>query len=275
MKATILKGLPWSGKSTYAKTLWCLIISKDILRKQYPDADEKTISSLQKEQIINAKQDIVIDNTHMNPRTLQSTIDICKQEWYEVEVVDMIDKYNKLTYLSECHNRNKWREWEVPWSVIDYMYLMNYWTDGQYYIFDIDWTIAKMDSERRQALDNKDYDTFYWDLVLKDEPIKQAISILKCLYASWACIVLVSWRSNQCYLNTVERLSKNNISYDFLLMRNKWDHRPDYQIKLDIYKNCLSSEECLWVFDDRDSVIWMRRSLGLFTFDVSQWNWNF
>lgn len=276
MLATILKWLPASGKSTLAKTLDRLHISKDIIRKSHQWIKESEVSDIQLKQIQESAKsniDIVIDNTHMNPRTLQSTIDICKNLWYEIKVIDMFE-YNwytdTLTYLSECFERNNKREDKVPWSVLDYMFLMNYGINQDYYIFDIDWTLAKMNPKRREALDNKDYDTFYWPLVLEDEPIHNVINILKYLNTNGKCIILVSWRSNQCYDYTVQRLEKHWIYYYYLLMRNEWDYRTDYKVKSQMYHSCLSDGNCLWVFDDRNSVLGMWRSLWLFTFDVSQ-----
>ena len=219
----------------------------------------------------------------MNKWTLQSTIDYCKKMWYDVEVKDMFvkwfpkERHNPKYYLDECIKRNAQREEPVPESVIDYMYLKNYGINRNYYIFDIDGTIARMCPERREALNNKDYRLFYSDLVLKDEPIEQTINLLHTLNNTWACIILMSWRSNECCKQTVEWLWQNWIPYNHILMRQVWNHNQDSYIKSKLFDECLWRQDykCLWVFDDREQVMSMWRDKWLFVFDVSQWNRDF
>lgn len=282
MLAIIMKGLPWSGKSTWSSQQeWFIIISKDKIRKAYPELNEQLVDELQTKLIEDAKTDIIIDNTHMNKSTLQRTTDLCKKLWYEVEVKDMYDVMkewkNERQYLWVCIERNSEREVPVPECVIDEMYLKNYKLNRNYYIFDIDGTLAKMHPERREAIERKDYIAFYSDLVLKDEPIEQTINLLRTLNNTWACIILMSWRSNQCCSDTAKRLDNNNISYDHLLMRQAWNHNQDSDVKSRLFDECLWRQDakCLWVFDDREQVMKMRRDKWLFVFDVSQGNRDF
>ncbi len=282
MKAILMKGLPASGKSTRAeKQEWYIVISKDKIRKSYPNLSEKDVHKFQIKLITDAKTDIIIDNTHMNKSTLQSTIDLCKSLWYETEVKDMYFwewDFADIDYLYECIKRNKERENSVPESVIHEMYLKNYNMKLNYYIFDIDGTIAKMSPKRKKALEDKDYGLFYSDLVLEDEPIRQTIRVLNFLEDDRnSNIILMSWRSNECCQHTVERLNKYKIPYARLLMRQSWDHRQDAYIKSELYDKCLSQQEgkCLWVFDDREQVMSMWRDKWLFVFDVSQGNRDF
>ena len=287
MLAIVLKGLPWSGKSTRASQQeWYLIISKDIIRKENPSMKEGDVYQTQKDQIMQAAKDgknIIVDNTHMNVKTLNETLSFCTNLWYDTVVKDMIEeieateewKYNE--YHTVCTKRNKERERQVPQSVIDEMYLANYQEKLNYYIFDIDWTLARMNTKRRECLDNKDYDWFYWPLVLEDEPIVETLRVLNFLEDDWnSQIIIVSWRSNACCELTQQWLAKY-CRHRFILMRQSRDHRQDRMVKKDIYEKCLANQpwRCLWVFDDREQVMKMRRDKGLFVFDCSQGNRDF
>lgn len=287
MLAIVMKWLPWSGKSTRASQQeWFLIISKDIIRKENPSMKEGDVYQTQKDQITQAAKDgkdIIVDNTHMNVKTLNETLSFCTNLWYDTVVKDMIEeieateewKYNE--YHTICTKRNKERERKVPQSVIDEMYLANYQEKLNYYIFDIDWTLARMNPKRREALDNKDYDTFYWPLVLEDEPIVETLRVLNHLEDDWSFqIIIVSWRSNACCELTQQWLAKY-CRHRFILMRQSRDNRQDWMVKKDIYEKCLANQpwRCLWVFDDREQVMKMRRDKGLFVFDCSQGNRDF
>lgn len=287
MLAIIMKGLPWSGKSTRAsQQTWYTIISKDMIRKADPLANEELVHTRMLNDIAMSSElwvSIIIDNTHMNKWTLQSTIDLCKKLWYDVKVKDMFvewfqeERHNAKYYLDECIKRNAQREQPVPESVIHNMYLKNYEIKDAYFIFDIDGTLARMHPERREALDRKDYRAFYSDLVLKDEPIEEVQRILYRLYKFWYWIVLMSWRSNECCKQTVERLDKYVFPYDHLLMRQAWNHNQDSYVKSRLFDECLWRQDakCLWVFDDREQVMKMWRDKWLFVFDVSQGNRDF
>lgn len=284
MLAILTKGLPWSGKSTRCekeKEKWFLIISKDIIRKENVWIKEQQVHEIQIAQIKEASvnmQSIIIDNTHMNPKTLKDTMLRCATLWYEVLVKDMWEEFEyELEYLDECHERNLRREEPVPPCVIDEMYLKNYKFWNDYYIFDIDGTLATMNEERRECLRNKDYEWFYWPLVLKDTPIEHTILLLQTLVDTDANVIIMSWRSNESCLLTKQRLADNWIDYDYLLMRQRWDHRQDWMVKKDLYEKCLAHQpwRCLWVFDDREQVMKLRRNKWLFVFDVSQGNRDF
>ena len=283
MLAIIMKWIPWSGKSTYVRDSlqWYTVISKDIIRASWLFKKEDLVRDEEARQIKKSASelsDIVIDNTHMNINTLNSTIKLCQWLWYDVEVKDMCDSWWDcyICYLNESLRRNKNKDACVPSSVIHEMYLSCYPIDRQYYIFDIDWTIAEMNEDRRWYLHNKDYDSFYWKSVLEDKPILPTLNILHDLSSDYN-IVLVSWRSNKSCEYTEQRLNNNDIKHNHILMRNDYDHRPDWIIKKELYQKCLEWQprKCLWVFDDREQVMKMRRDKWLFVFDVSQWNRDF
>ena len=130
MLAIIMKWIPWSGKSTYVRDSlqWYTVISKDIIRASWLFKKEDLVRDEEARQIKKSASelsDIVIDNTHMNINTLNSTIKLCQWLWYDVEVKDMCDSWWDcyICYLNESLRRNKNRDACVPSSVIHEMYL--------------------------------------------------------------------------------------------------------------------------------------------------------
>src|SRR5579885_1813600 len=120
MKTMILtKGLPASGKSTYAKELlkkepgrWKRV-NRDDLRAMLDDSvwsesNEKYVVALQEHVIrtaLNAGVNVIVDNTHLVPRTLQKMHDIAAS----VGDVKVIEKAFNCT-VQEALTRNALRQ---------------------------------------------------------------------------------------------------------------------------------------------------------------------
>ena len=283
MKAFIMVWIPGSWKSTKAEELARLnnaqIISKDVIREMYTDMKEDDVRKKENELIWDAasnKRSIIVDNTHMNKNSLASVAAFCMTIGYEVKIVDMQYEFaNPVDYLVKSRIRNASREWKkyVPRSVIDEMYLANFHTWYDYiYIVDIDWTLANW--EHRQHFVNwewkKDWKS-YFELMDNDTIINQVKHVINTLKAQWACIIVVSWRPDTYWHTTENRLNKNDVYFDYLLMRKWRDNRKDTEVKKDIYDKCIKKEhdKVVAVFDDRASVIKMRREQWLYVFNCS------
>lgn len=126
-KLIICRGLPASGKSTWAKQ-WVLEdpehrvrINQDDIRlmlgKYWVPSREKLVQEIQFDAIIEAlcrKFDVVIDNTNLNKKVLEKFDRLIKTfEDYEIEYKDFFD-----TPLSVCIERDKNRELQVTEKVI-------------------------------------------------------------------------------------------------------------------------------------------------------------
>lgn len=283
MKAFIMVWIPGSGKSTKAEELSRLnnaqIISKDVIREMYPDMKEDDVRKKENELIWDAasnKRNIVVDNTHMNRNSLASVASFCMSIGYEVKIVDMVFEFSSpKEYLSTAISRNSLRAWKkcVPRSVIDEMYLANFDTwANKIYIVDIDWTLANW--EHRQHFVNwewkKDWKS-YFDLMEKDTVIGAVKHVVNSLKQPHSTIIVVSWRPDTYWHITEKWLKDNWIDFDYLLMRKWRDNRKDTEVKKDIYEKCLKKEKdnIVAVFDDRASVIKMRREQWLYVFNCS------
>ena len=131
------------------------------------------------------------------------------------------------------------------------------------YIFDIDWTLAF-----KWERDPYDFSRVHEDKV--NEPIAYILSVLN---ASSYDIIIVSGRWSECRWETEKWLEDNGIIYHSLFMRQEWDNRPDDVVKKEIAEvEILPYYNVKWVFDDRDKVVKMWRSIGLPCMQVAYGN---
>ena len=130
-KLIITRGLPASGKSTWAKQ-WVLgdpehrvRINQDDIRlmlgKYWVPSREKLVQEIQFNAIIealNREFDVVIDNTNLNNKVLDQFNRLIRTfEDYEIEYKDFFD-----TPLSVCIERDKNRDLQVTEKVIRSFY---------------------------------------------------------------------------------------------------------------------------------------------------------
>ena len=130
-KLIITRGLPASGKSTWAKQ-WVLEdpehrvrINQDDIRlmlgKYWVPSREKLVQEIQFNAIVEALSrefDVVIDNTNLNKKVLDQFNRLIRTfEDYEIEYKDFFD-----TPLSVCIERDKNRDLQVTEKVIRSFY---------------------------------------------------------------------------------------------------------------------------------------------------------
>ena len=130
-KLIITRGLPASGKSTWAKQ-WVLEdpehrvrINQDDIRlmlgKYWVPSREKLVQEIQFDAVVealNREFDVVIDNTNLNKKVLDQFNRLIKTfEDYEIEYKDFFD-----TPLSVCIERDKNRDLQVTEKVIRSFY---------------------------------------------------------------------------------------------------------------------------------------------------------
>lgn len=146
------------------------------------------------------------------------------------------------------------------------------------YIVDIDGTIADL-THRLHFIqgDKKDWDSFH-AACDKDEPIKDVLDTIHMLENGGAWLVFVTGRPESVRDETYDWLIKQwnceELGHEAfekdLFMRKDGDFRPDYVIKKEIYDS-FSDEmkgNIRGVFEDREQVVKMWRSLGLTCFQV-------
>lgn len=262
----MLKGLPASGKSTHAKELvakgWKRV-NKDDLRAMidcgtWSKNNEKFIlrveQNIVREYLVD--HDVVVDDTNFaHEESWRDIADECFAD-FEVKFFD--------TPVMECIERDLKRgDKSVGVKVIMGMYNKFIKPKESFstmssrmpaYIFDIDGTIAHMSN--RSPYDWSKVDTDSPDLALKE--------IVSSLDKTVAHIIYLSGRDGSCKEKTQEWLIANNFPSGYLIMRDAGDQRKDSIVKKEIYQKHIEPfYNVIAVFDDRNQVVDMWRSLGL------------
>jgi len=273
----ILKGLPASGKSTYARNLVSSNpgqykrINKDDLRamldiSKFSKANEKFVSRTRDWLIIEALNDgkhVIIDDTNLAPKH-QTRIEQLAQEYkketgHEVQV--KIKFFN--VPLKECIKRDLARSNSVGEKVIKEMYqrfVAEKKTSARYVeqdpelpkaiICDIDGTLAIIH-------DRSPYNATNCESDLPNTPI---IDILKRYSQAGHCIILFSGRDSKYKEQTIDWLSTHDVPYDLLMMRKEEDRRKDSIVKREMFDNYVSGKYYIeFVLDDRNQIVDMWR----------------
>ena len=285
-KLIICRGLPASGKSTWAKEFvrnnpQYVRINNDELRSmlnigKFSKENEAMISETRHSIIssyLKAWYNVIIDNTNLNPATVEA--DVASAYWTDVKV----EFKDFLVDVDECIRRDSLR-WEASVGGKVIREMSNKWNwkpepprefavipqDNSLpkaFIFDIDWTLAYMNGR-----DPHDFSRVHEDGVHED--VK---GILFNLYSLWYKILIVSGRGEECRKETIEWLNSNIIPYDELFMRKLWDKRKDSIVKYEILKNDITPNYYIqWIFDDRDCVVKMARESGFRVYQVNYGN---
>jgi len=273
-KIIFLKWLPASGKSSFAKEYVsnpknnCNRVNKDDIRAMlniwvWSKANEHQVLAIRDYIIIESlknKKDIIVDDTNFALVHLERMKELAKEYWAIVE-----EKYFD-TDVYTCIERDSLRPNKVWKEVILDMYNKYIKKEKVYneewtvVIFDIDWTLARMDWRS----------PYEWEKVDTDKPVKQVVDVLNSLSRQYYDIYIVSWRDEICREKTENWLKENSIDYCTLFMRKEGDKRDDTIVKKEIL-GFIWKENVFAVFDDRPKVVRFWRAEWLFVFDV--WDW--
>ena len=299
MKAYITIGLPASGKTTWAKdfcdknstddNIIIRVNNDDIRNAIYDLAGNRNWSGAVEDEVKKNREilitaradvgaDIIIDNTHLNPKTLNHITNFCKSKGYEIEIVDF-----RHVSLEECIRRDSLREGftKVGEKVIRDMHnkFMNCAVDRNLpewvpnslpncIIVDIDGTVARIVS--RGPYDES--------LVFTDDVRQHVLLVVRSIIEAnpHTRVFFFSGRSEGCKGETIRWLNtkcniaimneppilKDDLNFNNpmmmadLHMRKIGDRRRDSFVKLDMYNEIIKDKyNVICVFDDRPQVI--------------------
>lgn len=265
-KLLLLKGLPASGKSTFAIDLikkgWKRV-NKDLLREMvdggvWSRKNEGNILGSEKilvKEFLRQGLNVIIDDCNFAHEETWKRIAIESNSEFEIKFFDVP--------VMECIERDSKRGIKsVGAKVIMGMYNQYIrpsepkFSDNKQncYIFDVDGTLALMNG--RSAYD--------YSKVHTDIPNYNITMIARLLAQSGLPIIIVSSRTDDCKFETAKWLYDNSIPHDKIFMRKIGDNRNDAIVKREIYENEIKDKyNVLAVFDDRNRVVDMWRSLGL------------
>lgn len=293
-KIILLKGLPASGKTTWAdkyckENLFVERLSKDEIRIElgspaWSREFEQLVVDVQREKankILSKGFSLIIDDTNLN--------DIYTKYWEDLAKLAHIG-YEEIFFdvsVEECIARDSGRKNPVGKAVIEEMYnkylrpKTNH-TDmrkileqndklDKCIIVDLDGTLAL-----HNGRNPFDYKKCYTDLV--NTPVAELVRRYEYLYDSESMetdgesigrIIIISGREDFCKELTESWLIDNKIPFDLIFMRETGDRRKDDIVKKEIYEREIKDKYFVeFVLDDRDQVVSMWRDLGLLCLQV-------
>lgn len=297
-KIIVTRGLPASGKSTWAKA-WVAAdpanrvrVNRDAIRwtqgirTGVGTHEQEQLVTLIEEGIVKAavakKKDVVVDATHLRASFAA--------RWYkfgaEVEFMDFNVR------VDECQRRDIARavagERSVGTAVIEQMAqrfgikadgTLPAWprntgalvglnpapewshqkTDA--IIVDIDGTLANHEPHRGP------YDTSLYHLDTVHSNVAEIVFVLSETYP----VIITSGRSDEFRDVTAKWLTDNSIPFDRLIMRKAGDLRNDALVKHDLFHEFIAPDfNVVMVFDDRNRVVEAWREMGLTVAQVAE-----
>ena len=294
LEILLTKGIPASGKSTFAKKLAeqgsHTRVNKDDLRAMlhasvFTEANEKFVLSTRDfivEECLRKDLSVVVDDTNFDGQHFKRMCLIAEK--YSSKGIVVREKYFPIE-LSVAHERNDARTvGKIPRSVIDKMYKR--YVEGKTIkerfiqftdkkedltqdkklppaiICDLDGTLSLFTPEMRNP-----YDASTSDNDMLNQPVADVINAFK-----GAQIIFVSGREDK-YKEPTERFLKKHLpDLNYLLyMRKTGDMRNDAIIKREIYvDNIWCNYFVKFILDDRERVVRGWREMGLTCFQVAE-----
>ena len=277
----MLRGLPACGKTTYAKELLGQYpgaykrVNKDDLRAMldaghWGPKNEKFIlevRDLMIESALRAGHSVIVDDTNFAPKHEQRLREIATAHGADLETKDF------EVSLEECIERDLKRQSSVGEKVIRKMYNQFLAEKIEPYpyspelpsalISDIDGTIAIIGDRSPYDASRCEDDGF-------NKVVYTTVAGYKMDNGVQPLLILMSGREDKDRIPTERWLEKNNVDYLELHMRKTGDHRKDSIVKREIFDEHIRGKyNVIAVFDDRDQVVTMWRSLGLQVFQVA------
>ena len=294
----ILRGLPASGKSTFARKLldenkgsWKRL-NKDELRamldnSNHSTTNEKFVERVRDMMLIEALREgknVVIDDTNLSDRPVERIRQVVGKYAKDTKQEIKIEIHNMDTPLDECLARDDVREKRVGRDVIMQMYNQHIAKNnekvqvnfkqkkteirnrGPHYQPQDDTLppaiICDLDGTLAIIHDRSPFDSVRCERDLLNEPIAE---IIKNYAALGVNIILMSGREELARRPTMNWLTYNKIPYGSLYMRATGDNRKDAIIKKELFEAHVKGQYFVkFVLDDRNQVIdlW-RLELGL------------
>ncbi|MGK5519230.1 AAA family ATPase [Micromonospora sp. URMC 107] len=288
------RGLPASGKTTFARTLQPSVVrvNRDDLRRmlhgerlftQWAEWQVTVVQRAQVEALLRARADVCVDDTNLRSRTLRDWADLAARHGAEFEVHDFTD-----VPLAECLRRDAARPEAERVGEAWIRRLHERYLEGrtlplpvpqarpgrpatvhapsteppEIVLVDIDGTVAL----------NVSRSPYDMARVGEDEPNPAVIAAVRAMHAAGYGVVFCSGRDATARAATEAWLARHvRVPHLGLHLRAVGDSRKDSVVKREIYEREIADRyRVVGVFDDRQQVVRMWRALGLTVFQVAE-----
>lgn len=281
-KLIICKGLPASGKSTWARKEadkpLVRRVNRDDIRvelhgeNKWTPARERETVARRNELIrvyLGSNCTVISDDTNLSPKVEAELRSIAAEFGATVEVQDFTS-----VHVDDCIKRDAQRKAMVGADVIRRMYNQYLRTAPEpqdpslprAILVDMDGTLALMG-------DRSPYEDQFADRDRLNQPVFDMVQAYS--LATNAKLIIMSGRDEgRSRVVTTEWLENHNVPYDFIYMRAAGDERKDSIVKMELFDRYIKNRYCVdFVVDDRDQVVRMwRDDLGLTVFQVGWGN---
>lgn len=285
MKAIITIGISASGKSTWADEFisdreregeFWKKIERDCIRRSIliqkgisHELDwskwnwkwENQVTGIHRsmiEQAANVRQSIVISDTNLNPKHLQSLIFFLRDFGYEISFREFHVTWDEAVRRDTARKNGVGisvitKQWEQFNQYTRRRKVSNTREKEKAIIVDVDGTLAHKCNR----------DIYDASKAINDYLDKEVVRIVD-VFGLTHKILITSGRSEKFRTVTEQWLLKNKVHYDRLLMRSEGDVRPDEVVKEEIFwKDIDPKYQVDLVLDDRPKVCRMWRDIGL------------
>jgi len=300
LKVVITRGLPASGKTTYARN-WVSIdeanrvrIEKDEIRNEsklfkdgaynHKRGDESIVIKERDRRIHNALsagKSVISSDTNLVKKHVSQISAIARKYDAEIEVKDFFD-----VPLKELIERDSKREHSVGEQVIRRMFHEQVKTLPTFLEFDPTLPfVVVSDLDGTLTLGPKNRSPYEWSKVGQDDinlGVAHALDGIRVI--DHAKVFIFSGRNSVCRPETEDWLDRNDIEYDLLAMRPQFlegtnieDNRSDEVIKAEFIEEYIVGKYnvLLW-FDDRPRIADMLRDVyGINVAQIGDPNYKF
>jgi len=273
---TLTKGLPASGKSTWAKEQKAKRVNKDDLRDMIDNgvwgkANEKAILEVRdliiEHYLVNGSS-VIVDDTNLHPKHEAHLRDLAEQCGAQFKVKSFLD-----VPLKTCIERDLKREKSVGERIIRGMQRQFLEPEAVVYtppknkrkaiLCDIDGTLSHGINVTRKP--------YEWDKVGTDSLDPVVRNLVQDAHDRGYHVIIMSGRGSVCRQDTIKWLIQNKVHFDDLWMRPAGDSREDSIVKRELFDEYVRDEfDIQYVLDDRDRVVDMWRSMGLKVLQVAE-----
>ena len=285
----LLKGLPASGKSTFARELLTtrpgeyVRVNKDEMRRmlhngRWSKFNEKQVLRIRDQIIEIALADgksVIVDDTNLAPKHQARMEQLAKKHDVNLNVYDLFLDVS----VEECIKRDLKRENSVGSKVIEKMYkqflapkqektpLNPLVFDEELptcVIFDLDGTLAMIG-------DRSPYDGKSCAVDSLNESVATLLKMTQYYDLNPEIkTIIFSGRNGDSVNETMEWLVDHKLDFDELHMREPGDQRKDSIVKAEMFDKYVKDKyNVLFIVDDRDQVVEMWRDMGITCLQVN------